>query len=213
MQELFLPYKGRVQLESRYGYRTLNGVYGWHAGVDLVGLDSKTILAPCDGIVRSSTIIEDKSIRTWEWGNYIRIDRADGLQIFLCHMSQRIAKVGQTVKRGDPIGVEGNTGYSFGSHCHFEVRVNGSSTDPTPYLGIKNEGGTYTNPETTETSTQKESVPGDGNTPHDWAKKEVEWAIKKGILKGSSGSKPDYRLNDPVTREEVCIFLYRAIQG
>lgn len=209
MQELSLPYNGRVKLESRYGYRTLNGEYGWHAGVDLVGLDSKTILAPCDGIVRSSTIIEDHSIRTWEWGNYVRVDRADGLQIFLCHMSRRIAQVGQTVKRGDPIGIEGNTGYSFGSHCHFEVRVNGSSTDPTPYLGIANEGGIYQNPAAVSTESKTESVPGDGNTPHQWAKKEVEWAVSEGIIKGKSASKPDYRLNDPVTREELCIMLYR----
>ncbi len=207
MPELSLPYEGRVRLESRYGYRTLNGVYGWHAGVDLVGVDSKNILAPCDGIVRSSTIIDDHSIKTWEWGNYIRIDRADGLQIFLCHMSQRMAYVGQSVKRGEIIGVEGNTGYSFGSHCHFEVRVNGSSVDPTPYLGIKNEGGVYSNPE--EPSGKSAGTPGDGNVPHEWAKKEVEWAIAEGILKGSSGSKPDYKLNNPVTREEMCIMLYR----
>ena len=206
MPELYLPYKGKVKLESKYGYRTLNGVYGWHAGVDLVGLDSKQILAPCDGIVRSSTIIEDRSNRTWEWGNYIRIDRNDGLQIFLCHMSQRIAQVGQHVKRGDVIGIEGNTGYSFGSHCHFEVRVNGTSVDPTPYLSIQNEAGTYANPEESKVS---DGTPGDGNVPHDWAKTEVEWCIDHRILKGQSGSKPDYKLNAPITREEMCVLLYR----
>lgn len=147
MPELYLPYNGRVKLASKYGYRTLNGVYGWHAGVDLVGQDSKTILAPCDGKIVSSLIITDKNNKTWEWGNYVRLDRADGLKIFMCHMSQRLVTAGQTVKRGDPIGIEGNTGYSFGSHCHFEVRKGSSSVDPTPYLGIKNEAGTYKNEE------------------------------------------------------------------
>ena len=103
----------------------------------------KTLVAPCDGVVRSSAIITDKSNTTWEWGNYIRIDRADGLQIFMCHMAERKVKVGQTVKAGDVVGIEGNTGYSFGSHCHFEVRKNGTSVDPTPYLGIANAAGTY----------------------------------------------------------------------
>lgn len=209
MSELFLPYKGRVQLESRYGYRTLNGVYGWHAGVDLVGLDSKQILAPCDGIIKSSTIITDRENRTWEWGNYIRLDRDDGMSIFLCHMSQRIAQVGDRVQRGDPIGIEGNTGYSFGSHCHFEVRWSGSSVDPTPLLGIQNAAGIYMNQTESSSSSSSEGTPGDGNVPHDWAKEEVEWCIDRKILKGQSGSKPDYKLNSPVTREEMCVLLYR----
>ena len=143
MAEFILPYRsGSVTLTSRFGWRTLNGKQDYHKGVDLVGTD-KTLVSPCDGVVRSSTIITDKSNLTWEWGNYIRIDRADGVQIFMCHMAERKVKVGQAVKAGDVVGIEGNTGYSFGSHCHFEVRKNGTSVDPTPYLGIANAAGTY----------------------------------------------------------------------
>ena len=143
MAEFILPYRsGNVTLTSRFGWRTLNGKQDYHKGVDLVGTD-KTLVSPCDGVVKSSTIITDKSNPTWEWGNYIRIDRVDGLQIFMCHMAERKVSVGQTVKSGDVVGIEGNTGYSFGSHCHFEVRKNGTSVDPTPYLGIANAAGTY----------------------------------------------------------------------
>lgn len=143
MAEFILPYRsGSVTLTSRFGWRTLNGKQDYHKGVDLVGTD-KTLVSPCDGVVRSSTIITDKSNTTWEWGNYIRIDRADGVQIFMCHMASRNVVVGQAVKSGDVVGIEGNTGYSFGSHCHFEVRKNGTSVDPTPYLGIANAAGTY----------------------------------------------------------------------
>lgn len=138
-----LPYKsGKVTLTSHFGWRTLNGQRDYHKGVDLSGTD-KTLVAPCDGVIGSSTIITDKSNLTWQWGNYIRIDTADGLKIFMCHMAQRKVKVGQKVKAGDVVGIEGNTGYSFGSHCHFEVRKNGESIDPTPYLGIPNEWGQY----------------------------------------------------------------------
>lgn len=56
-------------------------------------------------------------------------------------------------------------------------------------------------------------TPGDGNVPHDWARIAVEKAIKKGILKGSSPTNPNYRLNDPVTREEVLVFIDRALEG
>lgn len=138
-----LPYKsGKVTLTSHFGWRTLNGSRDYHKGVDLSGTD-KTLVAPCDGVIGSSTIITDKSNLTWQWGNYIRIDTADGLKIFMCHMAARKVKVGQKVKAGDVVGIEGNTGYSFGSHCHFEVRKNGVSVDPTPYLGIPNEWGQY----------------------------------------------------------------------
>lgn len=138
-----LPYQsGKVTLTSHFGWRTLNGSRDYHKGVDLSGTD-KTLVAPCDGVIGSSTIITDKSNLTWQWGNYIRIDTADGLKIFMCHMAVRKVKVGQKVKAGDVVGIEGNTGYSFGSHCHFEVRKNGESVDPTPYLGIPNEWGQY----------------------------------------------------------------------
>lgn len=138
-----LPYQsGKVTLTSHFGWRTLNGQRDYHKGVDLSGTD-KTLVAPCDGVIGSSTIITDKSNLTWQWGNYIRIDTPDGLKIFMCHMAQRKVKVGQKVKAGDVVGIEGNTGYSFGSHCHFEVRKNGESVDPTPYLGIPNEWGQY----------------------------------------------------------------------
>ena len=138
-----LPYKsGKVTLTSHFGWRTLNGSRDYHKGVDLSGTN-KTLVAPCDGVIGSSTIITDKSNLTWQWGNYIRIDTADGLKIFMCHMAARKVKVGQKVKAGDVVGIEGNTGYSFGSHCHFEVRKNGESVDPTPYLGIPNEWGQY----------------------------------------------------------------------
>lgn len=138
-----LPYKsGKVTLTSHFGWRTLNGPRDYHKGVDLSGTD-KTLVAPCDGVIGSSTIITDKSNLTWQWGNYIRIDTPDGLKIFMCHMAARKVKVGQKVKVGDVVGIEGNTGYSFGSHCHFEVRKNGESVDPTPYLGIPNEWGQY----------------------------------------------------------------------
>lgn len=140
---MVLPYKsGTVRVSSCYGWRTLDGKREWHNGVDLVGSD-KTIVAPCDGVIGNSTIITDPTNRTSEWGNYIRIDAGGGLMIYLCHMAQRLVKTGQRVKAGDVIGIEGSTGKSRGSHCHFEIRKNGVAVDPTPYLGIPNSAKTH----------------------------------------------------------------------
>ena len=50
-------------------------------------------------------------------------------------------------------------------------------------------------------------VPGDGDTPHEWAREAVEWAVSRGILRGNGKT---LGLNNPVTVEQVCAFLYRA---
>ena len=50
-------------------------------------------------------------------------------------------------------------------------------------------------------------APGDGNTSHDWTAEAFEWVVKNGYLRDSSADKPDYRLNDSVTREELVVLL------
>ncbi|QSX05092.1 M23 family metallopeptidase [Sedimentibacter sp. zth1] len=132
-------YKGNYKISSPYGMRDLYGDTRFHKGVDLVGVDDKTILSPLDGTVMSSTIITDKSNLTWEWGNYIRIDSNDGYRLYFCHLSRRLIEKGCKVKKGDPIGIEGNTGYTFGSHLHFEVRTTlNTAIDPVAYLKTHN---------------------------------------------------------------------------
>lgn len=133
-----------VTLTSKFGLRILNGKPDNHKGIDLVGSD-KILVAPCDGVVGVSTMLNqayDKTL-TWQWGNYVRIDTPDGLNVYLCHMSERRVNAGDRVKAGDIIGVEGSTGYSFSSHCHFEIRKNGKSVNPCPYLGIPNAWGEH----------------------------------------------------------------------
>lgn len=141
-----IPYKGQAcSVSSPFGERILNGKKDFHKGIDLVGINGdKQLIAPCSGVVAVSTIIPQSSGNlTWQWGNYIRIDTDDGYSIYMCHMKQRLVKAGQRVIYGTPVGIQGNTGYSFGEHCHFEVRKNGVSINPAPLLGIQNKAGTY----------------------------------------------------------------------
>ena len=136
-------YSGKYRVTSPFGQRTLNGKPDDHKGIDVVGITDKHVCAVVGGRVVTSTIITDKSDRTWEWGNYVRVDGDDGRRYYYCHLSKRLVSVGRRVEAGQHIGIEGNTGYSFGSHCHFEVRENGVSIDPAPFLGIPNKAGTY----------------------------------------------------------------------
>lgn len=117
-----------------------------HGGLDIVGIDSHDIISPVSGTVKSSTIIPKSSGNiTWEWGNYVRVDDASGNRYFFCHMDSRAVKVGDTIKVGDKLGIMGNTGLSFGTHCHFETRSKGNiRTNPAVFLGIPNRCGTYT---------------------------------------------------------------------
>lgn len=137
-------YPGKWRITSPYGMRTLGGVTAPHKGIDVVGVGDKHVCAVADGVVAVSTITTDHSNRTWEWGNYVRVDGFDGLRYYYCHLSQRLVSPGRRISAGEHIGIEGSTGYSTGSHCHFEVRTSaGISIEPSQYLGVPNVCGEY----------------------------------------------------------------------
>lgn len=134
---------GEYRLTSPYGQRMLNGSWQNHNGVDLVGVGSSAVCSVCDGTVLSSQIITDKTNRTWEWGNYVSVQASDGTVIYYCHLASRAVKKGDRVKKGQRLGIMGNTGYSFGAHTHFEVRRNNKAINAAEYLGIPNKVGMY----------------------------------------------------------------------
>lgn len=137
-------YSGKFKVTSPFGMRILNGMRDDHQGIDVVGITDKHVCAAAGGRVAVSKIITEMWNLTWQWGNYVRVDGDDGRMYYYCHLAKRLVSVGQRVEAGDHLGIEGNTGYSFGSHCHFEVRDRtGASLDPAPFLGIPNVCGTY----------------------------------------------------------------------
>ena len=68
------------------------------------------------------------------YGNYTCIDHGGGLSTCYAHQSSFAVSAGQSVSQGQIIGYSGCTGYCFGPHLHFEVRINGEVTDPMGYL-------------------------------------------------------------------------------
>lgn len=115
-----------------------------HLGLDIVGLEDKEIVSPVKGVVKSSLLITDKSNLTWEWGNYIRIDDENNNRYYFCHLDKRYLKVGDKVNIGTKIGLMGNTGKSFGAHCHFEIRTKENvRINPSQFLEIPNEKAVY----------------------------------------------------------------------
>lgn len=110
----------KIVLTSRFGYRRGR----WHYGSDLDLHTGDMVHAAFDGIVRIS------SYNRYGYGNYIVIRHKNGLETLYGHLSKSLVKVGQEVRSGELIGLGGNTGRSFGSHLHYEVRYRGAAFDP-----------------------------------------------------------------------------------
>jgi murein DD-endopeptidase MepM/ murein hydrolase activator NlpD len=72
----------------------------------------------------------------WEsgYGNLVVIDHGGNLATAYGHQSRIGVSCGEHVSQGQVIGYVGCTGYCFGPHLHFEVRINGSVVDPLGYL-------------------------------------------------------------------------------
>lgn len=72
------------------------------------------------------------------YGNCVIIDHGNGISTLYAHHQSLAVSIGQTVKQGDTLGYIGHTGYAYGDHLHFEVRVDGQHTDPLNYVNINN---------------------------------------------------------------------------
>lgn len=133
------PYNGRFQVTQQFKGAD-------HDGLDLVGLDSKEIHATVSGSVRYAGW-ENSSNHKQGFGQYVCIKSdTDGYYYYFGHMSALKVKTGDTVKVGKVIGIEGDTGYSFGSHCHYCVRkkfARGNFLDVCEISGIPNKLGVY----------------------------------------------------------------------
>lgn len=68
------------------------------------------------------------------YGNAIIIDHGNGISTLYGHMSSRAVAVKTTVVAGQTIGYVGSTGWSTGAHLHFEVRKDGTPTNPMAYF-------------------------------------------------------------------------------
>jgi len=115
---------------SGFGPRTINGSYEYHPGIDIAVPEGTPIRAALDGTVS----LQQSEAESGGYGNYTCLDHGGGLSTCYAHQSSFAVSLGQSVSQGDIIGYTGCTGYCLGPHLHFEVRINGSVTDPMGYL-------------------------------------------------------------------------------
>ena len=125
-----LGYPCSGPITSPFGYR-IHPIFGttiYHSGID-IGVDEGTPVHAAD----SGVVIYSGSGLT-RYGNVVIIDHGNGLSTLYAHNSALLVSEGESVSKGQVVAYSGMTGYATGPHVHFEVRVNGSPTDPMGYL-------------------------------------------------------------------------------
>jgi murein DD-endopeptidase MepM/ murein hydrolase activator NlpD len=115
---------------SGFGPRNINGSYEDHPGIDIAVPSGTPIRAAAEGTV----IFTEPEASSGGYGNYTCIDHGGGLSTCYAHQETFAVSAGQHVAQGQVIGYSDCTGYCFGPHLHFEVRINGEVTDPMAYL-------------------------------------------------------------------------------
>ncbi|MEN2466159.1 M23 family metallopeptidase [Ornithinibacillus sp. JPR2-1] len=99
----------------------------YHKGIDIARPSNRSILAADNGTIVSAGY-------QGGFGNKIEIDHNNGMKTIYAHLSSIDVEVGQTVEKGQQIGVMGSTGNSTGVHLHFEVYKDGKLENPVDYL-------------------------------------------------------------------------------
>lgn len=118
------------QIASGFGYRVhpVFKTQRFHAGIDFTAPTGTPIYATGDGV------IEQADGQSGGYGLCVRINHGFGYMTLYGHMSKILVTAGQKVRRGQVIGLLGNTGLSTGPHCHYEVHRNGEPVNPVAYF-------------------------------------------------------------------------------
>lgn len=127
------PYKGTFRVSQAYRNWRSNQTY--HQGFDLVGISDKHIYSPVYGTVERAGW-ENTANHKQGFGRYVRIRIGKtNYHMYFGHLSSISVRVGQVVSPGTLLGVEGSTGHSTGSHCHWEIR---NGTEKKDYISVAN---------------------------------------------------------------------------
>lgn len=131
--EMMWPAPGYSKITCDYGWRFNNTDF--HTGMDISGggIHGAKVVAANTGTVVFTKYCPYNGY-SYGYGTYVIIDHGGGVTTLYAHMSAITVNVGDVVVMGQQIGNVGNTGWSTGAHLHFEVRKDGKSVNPLPYV-------------------------------------------------------------------------------
>lgn len=142
-------------VSSPFGPRK-GGAFSVHYGADLTGFTTIRAVAP--GKVTFAGWMNAAA------GNTIIIDHGNGVSSVYMHNASHKVSRGARVSEGDPIATMGATGNASGPCCHLEIRINGTSVDPLPYIAtrVTRPAGASTAPHTPTETDQEDDEMSDG---------------------------------------------------
>ena len=116
---------------STFGYRIcpIDKVLEFHLALDIGAAEGTEIGAFADGVVEY--IGENDT-----FGQYLKINHANGVSSFYAHCSKLLVRKGMTVTCGQTVALVGHTGKATGSHLHFTIEKDGVRLDPAHYVGL-----------------------------------------------------------------------------
>ncbi|MEZ5013135.1 MAG: M23 family metallopeptidase [Chitinophagales bacterium] len=122
--------KDLERIASGFGWR-IHPIYKFarfHEGLDFTAPKGTDVFATADGVVVQADNASSG------YGNVIVIDHGYGYKTRYAHLSAFKVKAGDKIKRGELIGLVGNTGLSTAPHLHYEVEKGGVKVDPINYF-------------------------------------------------------------------------------
>ncbi len=99
-----------------------------HNGIDYTIPEGTRVFATADGVVEST------NLKSSTLGKSIVINHGNGYKTTYNHLSRIFIPSRRSVKRGEIIGLSGNTGLSLTPHLHYEISYNGEVVDPLNYF-------------------------------------------------------------------------------
>ncbi len=120
----------KMVISSGFGYRNSPVYKEWkfHKGIDLAANEGESVYACKSGTVLSVLKMDPT------FGNCVILSHDNGMTSVYAHLLDVFVKKGEHVGSGSQIGLVGQTGLATGPHLHFEIRQNGTATDPQPLL-------------------------------------------------------------------------------
>ena len=118
-------------ITSKFGRRRdpINSRPAFHNGVDIRGRLGTEVKATADATVFE--LGNDEGI-----GRFVILDHKNGYRTTFGHLKKILVKRREEVRRGQVIGLLGNSGRSTGPHVHYEVHYKKKLVDPMKYMKI-----------------------------------------------------------------------------
>ena len=119
------PVLSSTFVTARYGDgRSYNGndVISYHSGVDFAGGIGTPVVAPANGTVVFSDVLEVRGLT-------VILNHGQGIMTSYSHLSESLVTPGQAVATGETIGAVGSSGLSNGPHLHWELRIHNVPVD------------------------------------------------------------------------------------